>query len=77
MAQIKVYVYANLRQYVNGAALVEADIEPGRSLGQVIDQLGIPREQTRILFVNHRVAKIDDTVQGGERVDVFSAIGGG
>jgi sulfur carrier protein ThiS len=39
--------------------------------------LGIPVERTRILFLDHRPAALDDRLQGGERLDVFSAIGGG
>lgn len=77
MTQIKVNLFADLRKFADGAATVEVEIEPGRTVGDVIDQLQIPRERTRILFVNHRVAKITDPLQGGERLDIFSAIGGG
>ena len=77
MPQIKVQLYADLRRYIDGATGIEVEIEPGRTIGQVLDHLGVPREQTRIFFVNHRVAKIEQALQGGERLDVFSAIGGG
>ncbi len=77
MPQIKVQLYADLRRYIDGATRIEVEIEPGRTIGQVLDQLGVPREQARIFFVNHRVAKIEQLLQGGERLDVFSAIGGG
>ncbi|MCY2995276.1 MAG: MoaD/ThiS family protein [Planctomycetota bacterium] len=77
MPQIKVQLYADLRRYIDGATGIEVEIEPGRTIGQVLDQLGVPREQARILFVNHRVAKLDQSLQGAERLDVFSAIGGG
>ncbi len=77
MPQIKVQLYADLRRYIDGATGIEPEIESGRTIGQVLDQLGVPREQARILFVNHRVAKIEQPLLGGERLDVFSAIGGG
>ena len=77
MPQIKVHLYADLRRYLAGGTHADVEIEPGRSIGQVLDQLGIPREQARILFANHRVARPEQTLQGGERLDVFSAIGGG
>ena len=77
MPQIKVQLYADLRRYIDGATGIEVEIEPGRTIGQVLDQLGVPREQARIFFVNHRVAKLEQSLQGGERLDVFSAIGGG
>ena len=77
MPQIKVQLYADLRRYIDGATGIELEIESGRTIGQVLDQLGVPREQARSLFVNHRVAKLEQSLLGGERLDVFSAIGGG
>jgi sulfur carrier protein ThiS len=77
MALTTINVYANLRQYVGGAPTVDVDVTPGQTVGQVLDGLGIPREKTRIVFVNHRSAKLDDPLEGRERIDLFSAIGGG
>ena len=77
MPQIKVHVYASLRRHINNATCVDVEIEPGRTIRQVLDQLQVPVEETRIVFINHRAAKLDDALHGGERVDLFSAIGGG
>ncbi len=77
MAAITINLFANLREYVGGAASVELDIEPGQTIEQVIASLGIPFEQTKIIFVDNRRAEIDGVLQGGERLDLFSAIGGG
>jgi sulfur carrier protein ThiS len=77
MARVTVHTYADLRRYTGGAAAAEVEIQPGQSVAQVLTQLGIPRERTRIVFVDHRAAGLDFTLQGGERVDLFSAIGGG
>ena len=77
MSQVQVYVYADLRQFTGGAAAVEIDVEPGQTIATVLDRLGIPRERTKIAFVNHRAAEPDQALTGGERVDLFSAIGGG
>ena len=77
MVRITVNVYANLREYTGGAASVDVDIEPGRSIGDVLDQIGIPREKTRVIFVNNRAARLDDPLSGQEQLDVFSAVGGG
>ena len=77
MSQVQVYVYADLRQFTGGAAAVEVDVEPGQTIATVLDRLGIPRQRTKIAFVNHRAAGPDQALTGGERVDLFSAIGGG
>ncbi len=77
MAQVKINLYAILRQYVDGAASIDVEIEPGRTIEQVLDQLGVPSEKTRIIFVDNRAAGLNDPLQGGEEVGVFPAIGGG
>jgi len=41
------------------------------------DQVGVPAEKTRIIFVDNRAAELDRPLDGGEQVGVFPAIGGG
>lgn len=77
MAQVKVNLYATLRSYVGGAPSVQVDVEPGQTVAHVLDQLGVPPDQTRIIFVNSRAAGLSHPLQGGEQVSVFPAIGGG
>jgi sulfur carrier protein ThiS len=77
MVRIRLSAYATLRAYLHGAASVETEIEAGQTVGDLLDRLGIPRDQTRIIFVNSRVASLADRLQGGEHVGVFPAIGGG
>ena len=77
MATVTVNLYAMLRKYVDGKPSVEVDIEPGQTIEQVLDQLGVPLDKTRVLFVDSRAVQPSETLQGGEQVGVFSAIGGG
>jgi molybdopterin converting factor small subunit len=77
MLTVTVSVYANLREYTGGQATVEVDLPDGATIRTVIDHLGIPAEQTRIVFVDHRAAGLDDALRSGQRIDLFSAIGGG
>jgi len=77
MTRITVNLYANLREYAGGAGSMEVDVEPGETIGHLLGRLKIPAAQTHIVFVNHRHAALEDALQGGERVDLFSAIGGG
>ncbi len=77
MAHITVNTYAGLRQFTDGAPTIDLEIESGQTIGQVLTQLAIPQERTKIIFVNGRAAELDCELQGGERVDLFSAIGGG
>ena len=77
MAQVQVNLYAVLRQYIGGAPSIEVEIEPGQTIQQVLSQLGVPPEQTRIIFVDNRAAAPSHPLQGGEQLGVFPAIGGG
>jgi molybdopterin converting factor small subunit len=77
MALVKLNAYATLRAYLGGAASKEMEIEPGETVGQLLDRMGVPRDQTRIIFVNSRAASLGDQLHGGEHVGVFPAIGGG
>ncbi len=77
MPLITVNVYANLREFTGGEPSVEVDIAPGGTIGDIVRQMGIPPEKTKIIFKNNRPASLDDEVTGEERIDLFSAIGGG
>ncbi len=77
MPEVRVNLYTTLRQFVGGKPSVDVDVEPGQTIGQVLDELGVPTDQTRVIFLDSRAAGLQSTLQGGERVDVFPAIGGG
>lgn len=77
MSKVRVHAYAELRRYTGGAAAVEVDIAEGATVASLLAQLGIPAERTKIVFVNSRAAELDRALADGERVDLFSAIGGG
>ncbi len=77
MTHVQVNLYATLRKYIGGAASIEVEIEAGQTVEQVLVQLGVPPDQTRILFVDSRAAGLGDRLRGGEQIGVFPAIGGG
>jgi molybdopterin converting factor small subunit len=77
MPQVQVQLYAALREYVGRAPSVQVDIAPGQTVRQVLEQLGVPIDKARIIFVNARAAGLDDPLRGGEQLGVFPAIGGG
>lgn len=77
MPAVTVSVYANLRDFTGGQSTVSLDLPAGATIQMVLDRLGIPPEQTRIIFVDHRPAGMEHVLDGGERIDLFSAIGGG
>ena len=77
MARVKVSLYATLRRHIGGKPSIEVDVDPGQTVGQVLDRLGVPAEHTRIIFINSRAAELSSVLQGGEQLGIFPAIGGG
>ena len=77
MPRVKVNLYATLREHIGGAPSTEVEIEPGQTVEQVLQRLGVPAGQTRIIFVNNRAAELSHVLQGGEKLGIFPAIGGG
>lgn len=77
MPQVKVNLFATLRQYVDGKPGVELEITSGETIGQALGRLGVPPEKVRVVFVDNQAAGMDRTLVGGEELGVFPAIGGG
>ncbi len=77
MPRITLKLYAELRQFSEGKSSLDVEFAEGATIAQVMEQCRIPLEQTRLIFVNGRAACAEDVLQGGENVEVFSAVGGG
>jgi molybdopterin converting factor small subunit len=77
MPQVTVNLYATFREHVGGQPSVVLEIEAGQTIGQLLSELGVPLEQIRIIFCNHRLTEPGHRLEGGETVGVFPAIGGG
>ena len=77
MAQVQVKLYASLRSHVGGAPSLDVEIKPRATVAELLEGLGVPTQQARIVFVNNRVAGLSRCLDDGDRVGVFPAIGGG
>ena len=77
MPQVRVNLYATFRSYIGGAPSVDVQIAPGQTVREVLEKLGVPPGQTRIIFVNSRAGELSQPLEGGERLGIFPAIGGG
>lgn len=49
----------------------------GLTVGALLDELGIAREDARTVFVNGRWARPDTVLADGDRVGIFPAVAGG
>jgi sulfur carrier protein ThiS len=75
--RITLKLYAELRRFSEGKPSLEVEFAEGATIAKIMEQFSIPLEQTRLIFVDGRAARAEDVLQGGEKVEVFSAVGGG
>lgn len=78
--QVKVRVYAGLRQYLPHLGLGESDLlelPPHSSVGDLLDRIGVPRSEAKSCFVSGRKQELDYRLQEGDEVALFPPIAGG
>ena len=79
--QITVRLLASYRRYLpedhDARAGYLLEVSPGRSVGDVLADLPIPKGDPFTFFVNGRHAGQDQTLQAGDVLTVFPAAGGG
>jgi sulfur-carrier protein len=52
-------------------------VEPGTTVLSLIERLGIPLHQAKLIFVNGVRCELTTSLNGGERVGIFPPVGGG
>ncbi len=50
---------------------------PGLTCRQIIEKIGIPENEVRLIFINGRHASLDDQLADGDTLALFPPIGGG
>ncbi len=80
MIDVKVRVYASLRQYLpdlplGGSAAVS--LQEGSTVGDVMERLGVPSAEVRQCFVNGLHREADHVLRGQDELAFFPPIGGG
>ena len=80
MITVEVRVYASLQKYYPDLATGEAlaiALDDKARLGDLLEELKIPRDEIAVVMVNGRQEKESYLLQDGDRVGIFSPIGGG
>ena len=53
------------------------EVTEGMTIGEVLEQLKVPIDVVRVIFLNGIHAKGDEVLKEGDRVGVFPPVGGG
>ena len=75
-AYIQLKLFANLSKYAPDEG-ERMSIEPGQSIREVLNTIGLPQEKAKLIFVNGIKGDLDTVLSGGERVGLFPPVAGG
>lgn len=77
---VRVKLFATLARYSTGdlpGTPFEVELAEEATLQDLVNQLKIPSEETRITFVNGVIQPMDWNLKPGDEVGIFPPIGGG
>jgi molybdopterin converting factor small subunit len=75
-SHIQIKLFASLSQFMPPSS-DDYLIETGINIGNLLEQLNIPQEKAKLIFINGVKADLNSTLSGGERVGIFPPVGGG
>ena len=73
---IQLKLFATLQTFAGGET-EHYPIEAGMTVRKLLQQLNIPEEKARLIFIDGVKAGLSAVLSGGERVGIFPPIGGG
>lgn len=80
MTRVEVRLYATLRRYVPTLDIgdpLEVELAPGGDLLDLFAHLGIPPDEVKQVFINHRAVRKNCVLENGDRVSLFPPVAGG
>ena len=78
--KIELYFYASLARYMpdaSGERSCVMEIKQGITVGELLDDLNVPDDAIKLIFLNGLHAKGDEILKDGDRVGVFPPVAGG
>jgi molybdopterin converting factor small subunit len=76
MAYITIKLFASLKRFLP-AASENYPIEPGITVKKLLEELCVPKDEVKIVFIDGVKHDLGSVLKGGERVGIFPPVGGG
>jgi sulfur-carrier protein len=73
---ITIKLFASLKRFLPTSS-ENYPIEPGITVKKLLDELGVPKDEVKIIFIDGVKHNLGSILKGGERVGIFPAVGGG
>lgn len=76
--RVEVRLYAMLRRYAPGEeSPLMLTVAEGARVRSVLETLGIPDDEEKVMLLNGRPAAVDDPLREGDRLVLFPPVAGG
>ena len=79
--EIEIKLYASLARYMpvqeEGSDSIKTEVEDGTTVKQLLDELNVPANNIKIIFLNGTHAGEDAVLKDGDRLGVFPPVAGG
>jgi sulfur-carrier protein len=79
--KIQLNLFASLTKFLpvlkDSGFSIQMEIADGTTIEALLDQLKIPREQPKIIFLNGLHAEVNAVLKEGDRLGVFPPLAGG
>ena len=74
---IQIKLYATLNRFMPASGRENVEIRPGITVQELLCQLGIPKAEAKLIFIDGKRGSLTSPLLGGERLGVFPPVGGG
>ena len=73
---ISIKLFATLSRYTPSSP-DQYPVLPGTTIRDLLNELGVPENDVKLIFINGIKKDLPSTLHGGERVGIFPPVGGG
>ena len=73
---IQIKLFATLQRFMPPSAENYA-IEAGTSIRTLLQQIDLPEDKAKLIFIDGLKAELTTVLKGGERIGIFPPVGGG
>ena len=76
-SSVHIKLYATLNKFLPSPGQERVEIQSGITVQSLLEHLGIPKTEAKLIFINGKKASLASKLLGGERLGVFPPVGGG
>lgn len=73
---VRIQLFATLKHLTPPSA-DQYPVAPGTTVKDLLERIGIPSAQAKLIFINGVKGNLTSRLAGGERIGIFPPVGGG